>query len=144
MLGFFLRADGASSLSGFDRRVPLRFARGVGCGVGFPGAGLALIKPVVKSSESRFKAGSVAGVSPWCCGCHEGICGGCWGLSEAFQGGPGGCSSPAVLGGWVVDGAITPQYGTKRPGRKKLSRVEWLPGAALHQKCFLIRFFPLE
>ena len=48
------------------------------------------------------------------------------------------------VGGWVVDGAITPQYGTKRPGRKKLSRVELLPGAALHQKCFLIRFFPLE
>ena len=28
--GFFLRADGASSPPAFDRRVPLRFARGSG------------------------------------------------------------------------------------------------------------------
>ena len=67
--GFFLRADGASSPPAFDRRVPLRFAGGVGCGVG------SLEPDYGKSSESRFKAGSTVGVSLWCCGCHEGVCG---------------------------------------------------------------------
>ena len=61
---FFPRANRASSLPVFDRRVPLRFARGVGGVVGFPRAGLSQTKPVGKSSESRFKAVSVAGVSP--------------------------------------------------------------------------------
>ena len=60
------------------------------------------------------------------------------------MGGRGVRFQPSGAGWGVVDGANTPQYGTKRPGRKKLSRVELLPGAALHQKCFLIRFFPLE
>ena len=54
-------------------------------GMGSPGAGLFQTKPVGKSSESRFKAVSTSGVSLWCCGCHEGICGRCWRLSEAFQ-----------------------------------------------------------
>ena len=34
MLGFFLRADGASPLPVFDRRVPLRFARETFWGIG--------------------------------------------------------------------------------------------------------------
>ena len=125
---FFLRADGAFSLPAFDRRVPLRFARGVVCGVGFPGAGLSQTQPVGKSSESRFKAGSTGGVSLWCCGCHEGVCGHAGGFLRHSRGARGGRSSPAVLGG-VVDGAITPRRGTKRPGRKKSYRVELLPGA---------------
>ena len=54
-------------------------------GIGSPGAGLSQTKPVGKSSESRFKAVSTEGVSLWCCGCHEGVYGRRWGLSEAFQ-----------------------------------------------------------
>ena len=70
-------------------------------------------------TQSRFKAVSTSGVSLWCCGCHEGICGRCWRLSEVFQRGVGGLShSPAVLGCGVVDGAITVYYGTKRPGEE--------------------------
>ena len=62
MLGFFLRADGASPLPVFDRRVPLRFARetfwgtfwGIGGVVGIarppiPRAGLSQTQPVGKS-----------------------------------------------------------------------------------------------
>ena len=60
MLGFFLRVNGASSPPAFGRRVPLRFAEGVGS----PGAGLSQTKPVGKVSESRFKAVSTSGVSP--------------------------------------------------------------------------------
>ena len=36
-------------------------------GRGSPGAGLSQTQPVGKSSESRFKAVSAAGVSLWCC-----------------------------------------------------------------------------
>ena len=54
-------------------------------GIGSPGAGLSQTKPVGKSSQSRFKAVSTSGVSLWCCGCHEGVYGRCWRLSEAFQ-----------------------------------------------------------
>ena len=68
-------------------------------GIGSPGAGLSQTKPVGKSSESRFKAVSTLGVSLWCCGCHEGVYGRCWRLSEVFQREVRGlCPSPAVLG----------------------------------------------
>ena len=89
---------------------------GVGFGVGFPGAGLSQTQPVGKLSESRFKAGSTGGVSLWCCGCHEGVCGHAGGFLRHYRG---------VAG--FVDGAITLYNGSKRPGRKKASRVELLP-----------------
>ena len=54
-------------------------------GIGSPGAGLFQTKPVGKSSQSRFEAVSTSGVSLWCCGCHEGVYGRCWRLSETFQ-----------------------------------------------------------
>ena len=83
---------------------------------GIPGAGLSQTQPVGKSSESRFKAGSTGGVSLWCCGCHEGVCGHAGGFLRHSRG---------VAG--FVDGAITLYDGSKRPGRKKASRVELLP-----------------
>ena len=45
------------------------------------------------------------------------------------SGGVGDCSSPAVLGGglWTTRSLFT--IGTKKPGRRKSSRVELLPGA---------------
>ena len=102
MLGFFLRADGASSPPVFDRRVPLRFAGGSG----IPGVGFPQTQPAVgKSSQSRFKAVSTAGVSPLVLRMSLGRLWASWGLSEALQRGVGVCSSPVVLGGgWVVDG----------------------------------------
>ena len=143
--GFFLRADGASSLPAFDRRVPLRFAEGVEERWGFPGVELSQTQPVGKSPESRFKAVSTAGVSSFgCCGCREGIYGRCWGLSEAFQGGSGGRSSPAVLGGglWMAGTlfSMEPRDRGKRrsykwsccpePGSESRFRIRPEPGAA--------------
>ena len=99
-------------------------------GIGSPGAGLSQTKPVGKSSESRFKAVSTSGVSLWCCGCHEGVYGRCWRLSEAFQRGVRGlCPSPAVLGWGVVDGAITVYHGTKRPGEEEVIQGGVVAGA---------------
>ena len=98
-------------------------------GIGSPGAGLFQIKPVGKSSESRFKAVSTSGVSLWCCGCHEGICGRCWRLSEAFQREVRGLSAPpqkSWAGGlWTARSLFT--IGPRNRGRKRLSRVELLP-----------------
>ena len=86
-------------------------------GIGSPGAGLSQTKPVGKSSQSRFKAVSTLGVSLWCCGCHEGVYGRCWRLSEAFQREVRGlCPSPAVLGWGVVDGAITVYHWNQETG----------------------------
>ena len=86
-------------------------------GIGSPGAGLSQTKPVGKSSQSRFKAVSTLGVSLWCCGCHEGVYGRCWRLSEVFQREVRGlCPSPAVLGWGVVDGAITVYHWNQETG----------------------------
>ena len=99
-------------------------------GIGSPGAGLSQTKPVGKSSESRFKAVSNLGVSLWCCGCHEGICGLCWRLSEAFQREVRGLV-PAQLcwgGGLWTTGTLF-IMGPRNRWRKRLSRVELLSGA---------------
>ena len=62
-------------------------------GIGSPGAGLSLTKPVGKSSQSRIKGVSTAGVSPfWCCGCHEGVYGRCWRFLRHSSGGLGASS----------------------------------------------------
>ena len=97
-------------------------------GIGSTGAGLFQIKPVGKSSESRFKAVSPSGVSLWCCGCHEGICGRCWRLSEAFQREVRGLV-PAQLcwGLWTARSLFT--MGPRNRWRKRSSRVELLSRA---------------
>ena len=97
-------------------------------GIGSPGAGLSQTKPVGKSSESRFKAVSTAGVSSLCCGCHEGICERCWRLSEAFQREVRGLvPAHRCWGGglWTARSLFT--MGPRNRGRKRLSRVELLP-----------------
>ena len=80
-----------------------------------------------------------------CCGCREGIYGRCWGLSEAFQGGSGGRSSPAVLGGgglWMARTLFSMEprdRGRRRsyrwsccpePGSESRFRISAEPGAA--------------
>ena len=99
-------------------------------GIGSPGAGLSQTKPVGKSSESRFKAVSTSGVSLWCCGCHEGICGRCWRLSEAFQREVRGLVPAQRCWGeglWTARSLFI--MGPRNRWRKRLSRVELLPGA---------------
>ena len=99
-------------------------------GIGSPEGGLSQTKPVGKSSESRFKAVSTSGVSLWCCGCHEGICGRCWRLSEAFQREVRGLVPPQHRWGgglWTARSLFS--MGPRNRWRKRLSRVELLPGA---------------
>ena len=99
-------------------------------GIGSPRAGLFQIKPVGKSSESRFKAVSTSGVSLWCCGCHEGICGRCWRLSEAFQREVRGLVPAQLCFGWgVVDGAITVYHGTRKPVEEEVIQGGVVAGA---------------
>ena len=97
-------------------------------GIGSPGAGLSQTKPVGKYSQSRFKAVSTSGVSLWCCGCHEGVYGRCWRLSETFQREARGIV-PAPMGWdgglWTARSLFT--IGPRNRGRKRLSRVELLP-----------------
>ena len=96
-------------------------------GVGSPGAGLSQTQPVGKSSESRFKAVSAAGVSLWCYGCHEGICGRCWRFLRHSSGGSGGCSSPAVLGRQGLPAGDGGQSGRLRGARDFDSRLAGNP-----------------
>ena len=140
MLGFFLRADGASSPPAFDRRVPLRFARGSG----IPGVGLSQTQPVGKSSESRFKAVSAAGVSLCAADVVRASMGGAGGFLRHCSGGSGGCSSPAVLGGgglWTARTlfSMEPRDRGRRsyrwsccpePGSESRFRIRPEPGAA--------------
>ena len=80
----------------------------------------------------------------WCCGCHEGICGGCWGLSEAFQEGSGGPFQPSGAG-WVgcgrrdhslvwnqeTGGGSHPGWSCcPEPGSESRFRISPEPGAA--------------
>ena len=97
MLGFFLRADGASSPPAFDRRVPLRFAGWVRS-LEWDYLRLNPLENPWCITQSRFKAVSTVGVSLWCCGCHEGVYGRSWGLSEALQRGLGGLFQPSGAG----------------------------------------------
>ena len=96
-------------------------------GIGSPGAGLSQTKPVGKSSQSRFKAVSTSGVSLWCCGCHEGVYGRCWGLSEAFQEGSGAVPAQRCWGGGLWGARSLFTMGPRNRCRKRLSRVELLP-----------------
>ena len=97
-------------------------------GIGSPGAGLSQTKPVGKYSQSRFKAVSTSGVSLWCCGCHEGVYGRCWGLSEAFQREVRGLvPAQRCWGGGLWGARSLFTIGPRNRGRKRLSRVEWLP-----------------
>ena len=80
---------------------------------------------------SRFKAFSVAGVSPfWCCGCREGVYGRSWGLSEALQRGLGGLFQPSGAG-WGV-GCGRREHSlvwNQETGGGGGPQVELLPGA---------------
>ena len=90
-------------------------------GIGSHGAGLSQTKPVGKSSESQFKAVSTSGVSLWCCGCHEGICGRCWRLSEAFQREVRGLvPAQRCWGGGLWTARSLFIIGTKKPGEEEV------------------------
>ena len=82
-------------------------------------------------TQSRFKAVSTSGgVSLWCCGCHEGVYGRCWGLSETFQREVRGIvPAPMGWGGGLWTARSLFMMGPRDRGRKRLSRVELLPGA---------------
>ena len=79
-------------------------------------------------TQSRFKAVSTSGASLWCCGCHEGICGRCWRLSEVFQREVRGLVPPQGAG---VRGCGRRYHSLllepRKRWRKRSSRVELLP-----------------
>ena len=58
-------------------------------------------------TQSRFKAVSTVGVSFGAADVMRASMGGPGGFLRHCSGGVGVCSSPAVLGGWVVDGENT-------------------------------------
>ena len=98
--GFFLRVNGTSSLPAFDRRVPLRFARGSG----IPWSGI-----ISDSTRWKIPGGSLRadlrpfpprGCLPFCAAdVVRASAGDAGGFLRHSRGASGGCSSPAVLGG---------------------------------------------
>ena len=83
-------------------------------------------------TQSRFKAVSTSGASLWCCGCHEGICGRCWRLSEVFQREVRGLVPPQGCwcwgeGLWTALSLFT--IGTKKPGEEEVIQGGVVAGA---------------
>ena len=137
------------STGGFRRALPE--------GVGFPGVrslewDYLRLNPLENSrwiTQSRFKAVSTAGVSLWCCGCHEGVYGRSWGLSEALQRGGWGLFQPSGAG-WVgcgrrehslvwnqesgrgggPIGGVVARSPVQNPGSESRFRIRPEPGAA--------------
>ena len=84
-------------------------------------------------SESRFKANSALGVSPFgAADVMRASASDYGGFLRHSSGGSGGCSSPAVPGSWFLGGVwmaglllcqVVRGRGTKRPGEEEVQRV---------------------